>query len=257
MSELIYGRRAVLETLRAARRHVYRLWLEEGSRARGTGTLQDIVDLAEKDSIPTRVVRGGLFDRLANQQANAQGVALEVGAYPYAALENILERPHTGATTGTELPPLILILDHIQDPQNLGPLFRTAEAMALDGILIPERRAAGITPAVVNASAGAVEYLDVARVTNLNRAIEDLKGEDFWVAGLDDGADAREPDPSMLNGPLAVVIGSEGAGMSRLTHDKCDFLVRLPMYGRVESLNAAVAGSIMLYLVRQAQRTGS
>jgi 23S rRNA (guanosine2251-2'-O)-methyltransferase len=203
-----------------------------------------------------RTIRGGIFDTLENKQVNAQGVALEVDEYPYVEFDEILARPghkQTARGAGASLLPLILILDHIQDPQNLGSLFRTAEAMAVDGVLIPDRRAAGITPAAVNASAGAVEHLRVARVTNLNRAIDELKEANFWIAGLEDEEAASTPDSKLLNGALAVVVGSEGAGISRLTRDKCDFTVRLPMYGRVESLNAAVAGSILLYLIRQAQ----
>ena len=255
MSELIYGRRAVLESLRAARRQFYRLWLEESaqsSQSPATGAIGEILALSEAASLPTRTVRGGLFDKLASQHVNAQSVALEVGDYPYADVDDILYAPHAVQADGSKLPRLILILDHVQDPQNLGSLFRTAEAMAVDGVLIPERRAAGITPAVVNASAGAVEHLRVARISNLNRAIDELKERNFWVAGLEEDAEAQAPQAKMLTGALAVVVGSEGAGISRLTREKCDFTVRLPMYGRIESLNAAVAGSIMLFLVRQA-----
>ena len=252
MSELIYGRRAVLEALRADRRHVFRLWLEESSQPRDTDIMHEIVMRTESAKIPSRTVQGGLFDKLAQQQVNAQGVALEVGPYPYADLDDILSQ-----RADASLPPLILILDHVQDPQNLGSLFRTAEAMAVDGIIIPERRAAGITPAVVSASAGAVEQLNVARVTNLNRTIDEIKERSYWVAGLDGSPDAPLLDAKMLNGSLAVVVGSEGAGISRLTRDKCDFLIRLPMFGRVESLNAAVAGSIVLFIARQSHTNTS
>jgi 23S rRNA (guanosine2251-2'-O)-methyltransferase len=143
------------------------------------------------------------------------------------------------------------LLDHVQDPQNLGTLIRTAEAMDVTGIVIPERRAAGVTPAVSNASAGAVEHLLVAQVTNLNRAIDDLKEANVWVAGLDMAPEAILLEDADLTGALAFVIGSEGSGLSRLTREKCDFLIRLPMKGRVESLNAAVAGSIVLYVARR------
>ena len=249
MSELIYGRRAVLESLRAARRTTYRLWLDESAHT-SSDVLSEIHRLADASSIPTRTIRGGLFDKLSQQQANPQGVALEVGDYPYVELDDILASGSTA--TRSHLSKLILLLDHIQDPQNLGALFRTAEAMAVQGVVIPERRAASITPAVVNASAGAVEHLSIARVTNLNRAIDELKEQNYWVAGLEESPDAVAPQTRMLQGSLVVVVGSEGAGISRLTREKCDFLVRLPMYGRIESLNAAIAGSIMLYLVRQA-----
>jgi len=251
MSELIYGRHAVLETLRSARRQIYRLWLEESAQAKGKGALKDIIALTKSTNVPARTIKGGLFDKLGRQHANPQGVALEVGDYPYVNLQDLFRWSGSSSSEQTALPPLILILDHIQDPQNMGTLFRTAETMAVQGVIIPERRAAGITAAVVSSSAGAVEHLRVARVTNLNRAIDELKERNYWIAGLDDAPDSVVPSARMLDGALAVVVGSEGEGISRLTREKCDYLVRLPMYGQIESLNAAVAGSIMLYLARQ------
>jgi 23S rRNA (guanosine2251-2'-O)-methyltransferase len=266
MSDLIYGRRAVLETLRAARRRPFRLWLE-GSNVAPAGhqeahdaapdgqhdpaIVQEILRHAAAANIPVRTIRGGLFDRLAQEHANAQGVALETGDYPYADLDAIL-----AYARAVEEPPLLLLLDHLQDPQNLGALIRTAEAMGVHGIILPDRRAARITPAVTNASAGAVEFMRVAQVTNLNRAIDELKARNIWIAGLDSGPDVPLVEWSMLRGALAVVVGSEGSGLSRLTRDKCDFLLRLPMVGRIESLNAAVAGSIVLYLAREQRMRG-
>jgi 23S rRNA (guanosine2251-2'-O)-methyltransferase len=196
--------------------------------------------------VPTRFIKGGLFDKLAQQNANAQGVALEVGDYPYVEVDDILARAkHTGEA------PLLLILDHLQDPQNLGTLIRTAEAMGVHGIILPDRRAASITPAVSNSSAGAVERMYVAQVTNLNRTIDELKSHNIWVAGLDSDPETPLIDNRMISGALALVVGSEGSGLSRLTREKCDFLLRLAMVGEVENLNAAVAGSIVLYLARQ------
>lgn len=248
MSELIYGRRAVLETLRARRRHVYRLWIEGGGEAKPTGIVGDIITQAEALTIPTRAIKGGLFDKLASQQANTQGVALEVSAYPYVDLASCLQHARTLGE-----PPLLLLLDHLQDPQNLGTLFRTAEAMGVHGVIILDRRAAQVTAAVSNASAGAVEHLRVVQVTNLNRTIEELKENNIWVAGLDNVEHATPLSRANLTGALAIVVGSEGEGLSRLTRERCDFLVRLPMFGQVESLNAAVAGSIVLYAARQAR----
>lgn len=247
MSELIVGRHAVLETLRANRRSLIRLWIEgvEGER---TGPIAEIRTEATALNIPIRYAKGGLFDKLAHEQASAQGVALESGDYAYATVDDCLAL----AARRRELP-LILILDHLQDPQNLGTLIRTAEAMGVHGILIPERRAARITPAVSNASAGAVEHLLVAQVTNLNRTIEELKEKGIWVVGLDDAPQAQTLSQANLQGALAVVVGAEGEGMSRLTRERCDFLVRIPMHGRIESLNAAVAGSIVLHAARQAR----
>lgn len=248
MSELIYGRRAVLETLRARRRPFYRLWIEGAGETKPTGVVSEIVAQAETLSIPTRAIKGGLFDKLATQQANAQGVALEVGDYPYVELDDCLDYARTRGE-----PPLLLLLDHLQDPQNLGTLFRTAEAMGVHGIIIPDRRAAQVTAAVSNASAGAVEHLLVVQVTNLNRSIEELKARNVWVAGLDNVPHALPLNQANLTGSLAIVVGSEGEGLSRLTRERCDFLIRLLMVGQVESLNAAVAGSIALYAARQAR----
>lgn len=250
MSELIYGRRPVLETLRAARRRLFRLWLEgEGEPAR-QGIIAEIHAAAAAAKIPTRVIKGGLFQKLADQHLNAQGVALEVGDYPYVEIDDCLALAHERGE-----PPLLLILDHLQDPQNLGTLLRTAEAMGVHGVVIPNRRAARITPAVSSASAGAVEHLPVAQVTNINRLIDELKEAGVWVAGLDGSPDTPPLHQANLSGALGVVVGNEGSGLSRLTREKCDFLVRLPMHGQVESLNAAVAGSIVLYAARQTRES--
>ena len=250
MSELLYGRRAVIEALRAGRRHFYRLWLEGDEGSRATGTLATIQEEALAHAVPVRFLRGGLFDKLRQEQVNTQGVALECDDYPYVDLEECL---HAAKLAGE--PPLLLILDHLQDPQNLGTLIRTAETMGVHGVIMPDRRAVRVTPAVSNASAGAVEHLRVAQVTNLNRAIDELKKRHVWVAGLDSAATTPTLAQARLDGALALVVGSEGEGISRLTREKCDFLVRLPMHGVVESLNAAVAGSIVLYAARQARAT--
>ena len=248
MSELIYGRRAVFEALKANRRRYYRLWLE-GERPPKPGSIvADIQALAETRSVPTRSIKGGLFDKLMRQGVRAQGVALEVDNYPYVTINDLLERAHEAGE-----PPLLLILDHLQDPQNLGTLMRTAEAMGVHGIIIPDRRSAGITAAVSNASAGAVEHMLIAQVNNLNRTIDELKPLNIWVAGLEEGPNVPALEEVDLNGAMAVVVGSEGKGLSRLTRDKCDFLVRLPMAGRIDSLNAAIAGSIVLYAASRAR----
>ena len=177
-------------------------------------------------------------------------MAIEAGEYPYATLDDCLQRAKEVGE-----PPLLLMLDHLQDPQNLGTLIRTAEAMGVHGIIIPERRSAEVTAAVSNASAGAVEHLLVAQVTNINRTIDELKKDGIWVCGLAGEPEVQPLEEANLAGGLAVVVGSEADGLSRLTREKCDFLVRLPMHGQVESLNAAVAGSIVLYAARRARAT--
>lgn len=263
MSELIYGRRAVLETLRAGRRRIYRLWLQgtpdstakQGDSRRAAGNSGNIVaeisGLAEAQNVPIKSIQGGLFDKLAQQNQNAQGVALEVGDYPYVEPDAILAYAESRRE-----PPFLLILDHLQDPQNMGTLFRTAEALGVHGAFIPDRRAAGITAAVSNAGAGAVEHLRVAQVTNINRLLEELKELNVWSVGLDGAPSTPALDAKMLAGPIALVVGSEGSGLSRLTRETCDLLARLPMVGEIESLNAAVAGSIALYIAAQT-RTGT
>jgi 23S rRNA (guanosine2251-2'-O)-methyltransferase len=248
MSELLYGRHSVLEALRAGRRQVYRLWVEGDANQQTGGIVAEILATAKSSNLPVRYLQGGMFDKFRNEQVNAQGVALETGDYPYVEWEGCL-----ALAKQRQEHPLLLILDHLQDPQNLGTLIRTAEAMGVHGILIPDRRAARITPAVSNASAGAVEHLRVAQVTNINRTIDDLKQNNIWVAGLDGDPSVPAASQVRLDGALAIVVGSEGEGLSKLTRERCDFLLRLPMHGQVESLNASVAGSIVLYLAAQAR----
>ncbi|MFO7171050.1 MAG: 23S rRNA (guanosine(2251)-2'-O)-methyltransferase RlmB, partial [Chloroflexota bacterium] len=144
-------------------------------------------------------------------------------------------------------PALLLLLDHLQDPQNIGTLLRTAEVVGVHGVVIPGRRSAEVTAAVVNASSGATEHLRIAVVTNLAQTIEEIQRAGVWVVGVEDDERAQDYDRADLDIPLALVVGAEGPGLARLTRDRCDFLVRLPMRGRIASLNAAVAGSIVLY----------
>lgn len=240
MSELLYGRNAVREAIRAARRNLNRLLLAEGAQA-AAGTLADIASEAQRLGIATQSVPRLRLDQMTSG-ANHQGVALDASPYPYADFRELL------ASLPTQSDPLALALDHLQDPQNLGTLLRTAEAVGVSAVVIPDRRAAAITPAVSNASAGAIEHLQIAQVNNMPQAIEQLQGVGLWVAGLQEEG-AQLYSSVDLRGPLVVVVGSEGSGLQRLTAEKCDFLLRLPMVGRIESLNAAVAGSIVLYEV--------
>jgi 23S rRNA (guanosine2251-2'-O)-methyltransferase len=237
MREFIYGRNPIYETLKARRREAFRLQVAEGAQEKGR--LAEILELAAKRKLPLERVPRARLDKLSESH---QGVALEVSGYPYVTLEDILERARERGE-----PPFLLLLDTLQNPQNLGTLLRTGEAVGIHGVLIPTHRAAEITPAVVSASAGASEHLLVAQ-TNLARAIEDLKKADVWVAGLDESPESQLPSQVRLDGALAVVVGSEGDGLRPLVRQSCDFLVRLPMQGQIESLNAAVAGSVVLYL---------
>ncbi|MEA3334580.1 MAG: 23S rRNA (guanosine(2251)-2'-O)-methyltransferase RlmB [Chloroflexota bacterium] len=249
MIENLYGRHAVHEALRAGRRRFYKLIL--GANVKETGLIQDIVHLASKARCQIQRVEKQRLDR-ALPGVRHQGVLLETGVYPYVPLETMLETAEV-----LQEPPLMLLLDHLEDPQNLATLLRTAEAMGVQGVVIPQRRAAGVTPAVVNASAGAVEHLSVARVNNMSRSIDALKKGGLWVAGLEDRPDAQALARCDLTGPLAIVVGAEGKGLSRLVREKCDWLIRIPMMGRIQSLNAAVAGSVVLVAARTAREIGS
>jgi len=206
------------------------------------GNLTRAVDLAVERGVPVRRVPRARLDHLSDSH---QGLAAEVEGYAYVNLEDILS-----LAGERHEPPLVLLLDIIQNPQNLGTLLRTAEAVGVHGVIIPEHRSAGVTPAVVQASSGASEHILVA-VMNLVQAIQALKASDVWIVGLEGSAEARTPDDIDLSGALGLVIGNEGEGMRRLVRQSCDYLLRLPMRGQVESLNAAVAGSVVLYLVWQ------
>jgi 23S rRNA (guanosine2251-2'-O)-methyltransferase len=240
--DLLYGRHAVAEALRAGRRHIRRIFLAEGVDR--TGILSEIVAFARLVGAPVVEMRRDRMDDAVG--ANHQGVVAQAAEYPYLDLDELVARGPSGDR-------LYLALDHLQDVQNLGTLLRTAEAMGAAGVLLPGRRSAAVTPAVVNASSGAVEHLRIALVGNLAQALEALKAEGVWVAGLDATAEAKTLSQTDLTGPLCLVVGAEGAGLSRLVRDRCDWLVSIPMVGKVESLNAAVAGSIVLAAARQAR----
>ncbi len=243
MREFIYGRNPVYETLKSRRREAFRLQVAEGVQEKGR--LVEILELIAQRKIPVERVARARLDKLSESH---QGVALEVSGYPYVTLDDILERARERGE-----PLFVLILDSLQNPQNLGTLIRTAEAVGIHGILIPAHRAAEITPAVVSASAGATEHMLVAQ-TNLAQAIAGLKQTDVWVVGLDESPDSLEPAKVRLDGALVVVVGSEGEGLRPLVRQSCDFLLRLPMSGQIMSLNAAVAGSIVLYLAYLSRR---
>lgn len=244
--EILYGRHAVHEALRAGRRRFYTLNLMAGVQE--SGLIPQLQQLAQRAGCRVTHVDKDQFNRRLSD-VNHQGVALEASPYPYVTLDACLELARQ-----RQEPPLLLMLDHLEDPQNLGTLLRTAEAMGVHGVIVPERRAAGITPAVSNASAGAVEHLQAVTVTNLAQTLDSLKRQGLWIAGLDDRPEAQDLAGSDLGGPLVLVVGSEHKGMSRLVREKCDWLVRIPMMGQVASLNAAVAGSVVLVTARQARQ---
>lgn len=240
MSGQIEGRNPVMEALRSGR-EINKLLVAKGNRE---GSIRELLHLARTSGVIVQEVDRSRLDTLAEGR-NHQGVIALVAAHQYAEIDDLFAR-----ATESGLDPFFLVLDGIEDPQNLGSLIRTADAAGVHGVIIPERRAAGLTETVAKVSAGAIEYVPVARVTNITRTLEELKARGIWVVGaLQEGQELYHQ--ARLTGPLAVVVGSEGKGISRLVAEKCDFTVNLPMVGRVTSLNAAVAGAILIYEVRK------
>lgn len=244
---VIWGRHPVLEALRAGR-SVERIYLAAG--ARPVDILDEIARRGTDLGLRIQFLDRRALDRLADG-APHQGVIAEVAEYHYVDLEDLLAAPAKGETDGREIVelatlPLVVVLDALEDPQNFGTLIRSADAVGATGVIIPLHRAVGVTPAVAKASAGAVEFVRIARVTNLARALLALKERGFWVIGLDE-AGAEPYTGFAVDVPLVLVVGAEGKGLGRLVKETCDSLVRLPMRGHVASLNAGVAGSIVLY----------
>ncbi|HPT79107.1 MAG TPA: 23S rRNA (guanosine(2251)-2'-O)-methyltransferase RlmB [Candidatus Atribacteria bacterium] len=236
----IEGKNPVLEALKSGRT-IEKLLIARGS---SEGSVREIIKRARERKIVIQEVDRQRLDELCQSGAH-QGVVAFVTPYSYATLDDLLER---AADKGED--PFIIVLDGITDPHNLGAIIRTAECCGAHGVVIPKRRSVGLTPAAIKASAGAVEYLPVAKVTNIASALEELKQKGVWVAGADmEGAGYTRQS---LTGPIALVIGSEGEGIGRLVKEKCDFLVSIPQRGRVESLNASVAAGVLMYeVVRQ------
>jgi 23S rRNA (guanosine2251-2'-O)-methyltransferase len=244
VTELLYRRNALLETMSAGRRNIVRLLLSRESTPSSNALL---VAGAKSRAIPIERVPRMEIRQRAGDSAH-QDALLEVHPYPYADIAAM----HARARTLNEAP-LLLMLDLLQSPGNIGRLLRTAEAAGVHGVVIQKRRAGGVTPAVVAASMGASEHLLITRVTNLAHAIQQLHSDDVWVAGLHTGSGSLPMDQSDLNRALMLVVGNEGKGLRRLVRERCDFLINIPMHGHVKSLNAAVAGSLALYAARTAR----
>jgi len=241
--DILYGRNPILESLRAGRRTPRRLILAEGTHERGV--VAEIVRLARAARVHVQRAPKHELGQLVGH-SHHQGIALETGDYFYAEVTAML-----AAAESANEPPFLLLLDLLQDPQNVGSLLRTAEAVGAHGVILQKRRAVGVTPAVVNVSSGAAEHLLIAQETNLTRTMRELKTAGVWLYGLEDDDEAIPYHQANLEGPIGLVVGSEGVGLRRLVRETCDVLIRLPMRGRIESLNAAVAGSVALYAVWQ------
>lgn len=244
MKEWITGRNAVYEVLSAHHRDTFQLKIAEGAKVEGQ--LARICDLAKKYRMPVTKVPRKQLDLLSE---NHQGVALEAASYRYSDIHEIIS-----SAKKKEEPLFILLLDVIQNPQNLGTLIRTAAAVGMHGIIMPQAKAAGVTPAVVHASVGSTEHIRIAQM-NLSQAIDILHEEGLWIIGMDGGEGIPNVQPKRLGGNLGIVVGNEGEGLRALTRKACDELAALPMAGQVESLNAATAGSVMIYLAYM-QRLG-
>ena len=236
---LLIGRNPVTEALKSGR-GIDRLLMVKGAE----GSAIKIEGMAREKRIEIQYVRRSALDRITDGAAH-QGVAAYVSDYQYAEVEDILAKAGEKGEA-----PFLVLLDGIEDPHNLGAIIRTADAAGAHGIVIPKRRAVAVTPTVEKAAAGAAEYASIARVTNIGRTIEDLKEKGIWTAAADmSGASVWESD---LSGPIAIVIGNEGHGISRLVREKCDFTVSLPMLGNINSLNASNAAALLMYeVVRQ------
>lgn len=237
-SEFIIGKNPVIEALKADH-PINKIWIGENSQK---GQMNTVVQLAKSQGILIQNVPKKKLDQLAGT-TNHQGVVASIAAYEYAQMEDLF----INAKKRNE-EPFFLLLDEIEDPHNLGSIIRTADAVGAHGVIIPKRRAVGLTQVVAKASAGAISYVPVVRVTNVARTMDELKERGIWFCGTDAKGqqDYRE---SSFDLPICLVIGSEGKGMSRLVKEKCDFLVRIPMQGNVTSLNASVAASLLMYEV--------
>ena len=237
--DYIIGKNPVIEALKSER-DINKILIAEGSQS---GQMQQVIGMAKEANVIVQFVPKKKIDQLAD--GNHQGVIAQVAAYEYAEIDDLFAL----AEKKNEAP-FFLLLDEIEDPHNLGSIMRTADASGAHGIIIPKRRAVGLTATVAKLSTGAIEYIPVARVTNMAQTIDELKERGVWIAGTDASAkqDFRQMDGTL---PLGLVIGSEGKGMGRLIRDKCDFLLSLPMVGHVTSLNASVAAALLMYEVHR------
>lgn len=236
-SNIIIGRNPVMEALKSGRE------IDKILVSAGDGSIVKIVGMAKDKGLPIIKAEKTSLDRIAQGGAH-QGIIAYASAYEYKEIDDILAKAEK---QGEE--PFVIILDNLEDPHNLGAIMRTAECAGAHGVIIPKRNACGLTETVAKTSAGAIEYMPCVRVTNIVTTIEELKEKGFWVAACDMGG--QEYYRADLSGKLAVVIGSEGAGISRLVKENCDFTVSMPMVGKITSLNASNAAAVLMYEVRR------
>lgn len=243
-SSVVYGVLPVLELLRADMRMIDKIAIAEGVHEK---RLSEIFELARAKGIVVNRIPRNRLNELAGEGANNQGVVAFAASASYATVEAVLDKCGKDA--------LLLVLDGVEDPRNFGAILRTAECAGVDGVVIPERRSVGLTETVAKSSAGATEYVAVAKAPNLNRLIEDLKERNIWVVGTSADAETTYVDWDWSR-PTALVLGGEGKGLHRLVAENCDVLVKIPMCGKIQSLNVSVAAGVILFEARR-QRTTS
>lgn len=238
--DLLYGVNPLLEALRAGDRIPAEIVLAEGARDK---RLRELIELARARNVTVRRASRSDLDRAVGN-THHQGVMARLSAASYADADDLMST--IAMLVGTDNEPLVVVLDGVEDPRNLGAILRTSECAGVDGVFIPERRAAGLTDTVAKAAAGAIEHIPVARVTNLSRLIEQLKERNVWVVGTVADAPMSYTEWDWMR-PSAVVLGGEGAGLHRLVREHCDVLVSIPARGKIQSLNVSVAAGIVLY----------
>lgn len=243
--ELIAGKHSVAEALKAGR-SINKIWIAEGAQQK---QMQPILTEAKNRGVVVQTADKRKLDTLV-PGIQHQGVVAQAAPYVYAEVEDLL-----AAAAAKDEDPFLLILDEIEDPHNLGSILRTADCTGVHGVIIPKRRSAQVNATVSKTSAGAAEYVPVARVSNLAQTMEKLKEAGVWIAGTDVRAEGEIYDTDVFKGPVALVIGNEGEGMGRLVRETCDVLVKLPMQGQINSLNASVAAGVVMYEVLR-QRSG-
>ncbi|ADH97642.1 23S rRNA (guanosine(2251)-2'-O)-methyltransferase RlmB [Salisediminibacterium selenitireducens] len=241
--DYVYGKNPVIEVLRSGQT-VHKVWIAEDSMK---GQMNQVLGLCKKMNVQVQTVPRKRLDQMADGIAH-QGVIAQAAAYEYAEIDDLFAR---AKERGED--PFFLVLDELEDPHNLGSILRTADASGAHGVIIPKRRSVGLTSTVAKTSAGAIAHVPVARVTNLARTMDELKKQGLWFVGTDAKGDVSY-EGMTVDLPLALVIGSEGKGMSRLVKEKCDFLVSIPLMGKVTSLNASVAASLLMYEVLRKRR---
>ncbi|MDU4961384.1 MAG: 23S rRNA (guanosine(2251)-2'-O)-methyltransferase RlmB [Sporomusaceae bacterium] len=244
--EYIAGRNSVLEALKRGR-SINRIFVAKGERQ---GSIVQILALAREQGVIVQELEKSKLDAIAGGVRH-QSVAASVAPVEYAELEDIL-----AAASGQGQPPFLVLLDELEDPHNVGAILRTADAAGVHGVLLPKRRSCPLSGTVAKTSAGAVEYVPVARIGNVVQTIKQLQKQGFWVIGADMSGE-KEYFEADLSGPVVIVVGGEGQGLGRLVKESCDLLVRIPMQGKISSLNASVACSLMLYEVVRQRRVKS